>query len=111
MANVADLTKAEVSAQISDTALKTWFDTAPDYDASFGTAELLIKLVQSCYRAQVVKNAAEAPAAGEALNAYPAPVAGTVSFDAATGLQVFEQSITVNAVSAVDSNLTSPARV
>ncbi|MBW4425320.1 MAG: hypothetical protein KME50_12940 [Nostoc desertorum CM1-VF14] len=113
MAAVTDLTFAEISAKISDTALKTWWDGLDPLPAGIETAEMFAKLLQASYTAQVAKNTSATPAlvAGEALNAYPAPTTGTVQTDAASGLQFYNASYGVNIVAAVDLNTTTPARV
>ncbi|MEH1802145.1 MAG: hypothetical protein V7L13_23885 [Nostoc sp.] len=113
MATVADLTFAEISAKITDSALKTWWDAIDPLPNGVATAEMFAKLLQSSYIAQTAKNAAAnpAPVAGEALNAYPSPTTGTVQTDSASGVQFYNATYAVNIVAAVDLNTTTPARV
>jgi hypothetical protein len=112
MASVADLTLAEISAKISDPALKTWWDAISALPGTVGTAEMFAKLLQAAYVAQTAKNtAAGTLASGEALNAYPSPSTGTVQTDAASGLQYYNATYGVNIIAAVDLNTTTPARV
>lgn len=113
MAAVEQLTKAEISAQISDPVVKTWWDTAPAFDASFGVVELMIKLCQAGYRAQVTKNASTlpAPVAGEALAGFNAPATSTPVLDVTTGLMSYNISMSVDGVSGTDSDRTVSAYV
>jgi hypothetical protein len=111
MAVVADLTFAEISAKITDTSLKAWWDGIDPLPSGVDTAEMFAKLLQSAYVAQVAKNtAAGTLATGEALNAYPAPTTGTVQTNAPTGLQFYNATYGVNIIAAVDLNTTTPAR-
>lgn len=117
MAAVADLTKTEVSAAIPTTAsaVKTWWDSAEAYDAGFTTCELMLVLAQAMYIAQVNKNAdandATPLVAGEALAAYAAPIATAPIIDVATGLQIFNQTVSITGITAVNSNATVPALI
>ncbi|MEH2170794.1 MAG: hypothetical protein V7K41_29915 [Nostoc sp.] len=113
MAVVADLTFPEISAKITDSALKTWWDGIDPLPSSVATAEMFAKLLQASYTAQVAKNTATTPTptVGEALNAYPAPTTGTVQTEPTSGLQFYNASYGVNIVAAVDLNTTTPARV
>ncbi|MEH2172201.1 hypothetical protein [Nostoc sp.] len=112
MATVSDLTFSEISAKITDSALKTWWDGLDSLPAGVDTAEMFAKLLQAAYTAQVAKNtAAGTLATGEALNAYPAPTTGTVQTEPTSGLQFYNASYGVNIVAAVDLNTTAPARV
>ncbi|PHJ54505.1 hypothetical protein VF06_37445 [Nostoc linckia z4] len=112
MANVADLTFAEISAKISDSSLKTWWDDIDALPNGIDTAEMFAKLLQAAYVAQVAKNVAAGNlVVGEALNAYPAPTTGTVQTITTSGLQFYNATYGVNIVAAVDLNTTTPARV
>jgi hypothetical protein len=117
MAAVLDVTKTEISTQLAilDSAVKTWWDSADAYDASFGSSELFIKLATAAYMAQVAKNTAANTAtplvAGEALAAYSAPVNGIPVLNVASGLQVYTQTVSVSGLTATDSNATAPARL
>lgn len=112
MASVPDLTLAEISAKISDSALKTWWDAIGALPAGVGAAEMFAKVLQASYVAQVAKNAAASPApvVGEALNAYPSPTTGTVQTDSTSGVQFYNATYGVNIIAAVDLNTTTPAR-
>lgn len=111
MAAVADLTFAEISTKITDSALKTWWDGIDPLPSGVGTAEMLAKVLQAAYVAQVAKNTTASPATGEALNAYPSPTTGTVQTDPANGIQFYRATYGVNIVAAVDLNTTTPAHV
>ncbi|MBH8553399.1 hypothetical protein I8751_13645 [Nostocaceae cyanobacterium CENA357] len=111
MAAVADLTFAEISAKITDSSLKTWFDAIAPLPSGVDTAEMFAKLLQAAYVAQVAKNTAAAPVVGEALNAYPAPTTGTVQTDTTSGLQFYNATYGVQIVASVDLNTTTPSYV
>lgn len=109
MAAVSDLTTAEISAEITDSSLATWWDGLDALPSDVAYSEMFSKLLQAAYVAQTKKNAAAEPAVGEALNAYPAPTTGNVQTDTASGLQFFNATYSVQVVAAVDLNLTSPS--
>lgn len=112
MAAVTDLTKAELSARITDTALKTWWDACPVLPGTVGMAELFAKLLNAAYVAQSIKNIAAGDpvplVAGEALDAYSAPTTGTVVTDASTGELSFAATYSVQTISAADLDTTAP---
>lgn len=112
MAVVSDLTFAEISAKITDSSLKAWWDAIPVLPVGIDTAEMFAKLLQASFVAQVAKNTAAVPAlvAGEALNAYPSPTTGTVQTEPTTGIQFYNATYGVNIIAAVDLNTTTPAR-
>ncbi|HYW20322.1 MAG TPA: hypothetical protein VE956_13630 [Nodularia sp. (in: cyanobacteria)] len=111
MALIPDLTKPEISTEISDTVVQTWWEATPALPIGADTAELFAKILQAAFVAQSKKNAAGTPAPGEALNAYPAPLTGTVQTDTTTGLQFFNAAYSVQIAAVVDLNVTAPQRV
>ncbi|MEJ1929902.1 hypothetical protein WDZ92_06415 [Nostoc sp. NIES-2111] len=111
MAVVGDLTKAELISEITDTAVATWWTNAPALPVDVDMVELFAKSLQAAYIAQVKKNAAGTPEAGESLNAYPQPATSNVTTDIETGIQSFTATYTVNAVFSVDNNLAVPAYI
>ena len=102
MAAVDDLTKTELIAKIDDTALATWWTSAPALPSGIDLSELFVKSLKAAYLAQVTKNASAA--VGERLNSYAAPASGTVQLDTATGIQSYTNTcaVTVRTTSSLD---------
>jgi hypothetical protein len=114
MAEVSDLTKTELSEQLSkiDTSLKTWWDAAPILPTDVPMTELLIKILTAAYMAQVKKNqAAGTLQTGEALNSYRSPVNTLPVLDPATGMQIYSQTCTVVGFTTSDSNRITNATI
>lgn len=110
MAVVPDLTIAEIVAEIDDTDLATWWTDAAPLPASVQTAEFFAKCLKAAHIAQQKKNLAAAPAVGEALNSYLAPITSNPVLDITSGLQTFTAQHTVRVVSPVNLDLAVPGR-
>jgi hypothetical protein len=107
MAEVPDLTKTELSEQLTkiDSSLKTWWDAAPILPTDVPMTELLIKILTAAYMAQTKKNqAAGILQTGEALNSYRNPINTLPVLDAETGMQLYSQTCTVVGFTTSDSN-------
>jgi hypothetical protein len=107
MAEVPDLTKTELSEQLTkiDSSLKTWWDAAPILPTDVPMTELFIKLLTCAYMAQAKKNqAAGTLQTGEALNSYRVPVNTLPVLDPSTGMQIYSQTCTVVGFTTSDSN-------
>ncbi|AKG21247.1 hypothetical protein [Calothrix sp. 336/3] len=96
-----DLTFAEIIAQLPDgDAVKTWWEGADAVPNATTVNEFFAKTLKAASDAQRAKNANLT--AGSRIDAYPAPVNGAVTVDAATGLQSFITTYSVRSRVAVN---------
>jgi hypothetical protein len=111
MAAVPDLTINELVEKITDEAVADWWGAVDALPSGVSLSELLAKTLQAAAVAQIAKNAAAAPEAGEALNSYPLPTTGTVQTDVENNLQFFESTYTLSVVSNATLDTSVPAYV
>ena len=107
MAEVPDLTKTELSEQLTkiDSSLQTWWDETPTLPTEVPMTEFLVKVLTAAYMAQVQKNqAAGTLQTGEALNSYRVPINTLPVLDTTSGLQIYTQTCTVVGFTTSDSN-------
>jgi hypothetical protein len=100
MTATADLNKVELSAKITDAAVKTWWDATPALPSGADMSELFAKLLQAAAVAQIAKNNLNTTAlTGELLNSYPLPTTGTVETDPVLNIQTFDSTYQLNVIS------------
>ncbi|MBE9199085.1 MULTISPECIES: hypothetical protein [unclassified Nodularia (in: cyanobacteria)] len=110
MSLIADLTIAEVAAEVADPLVQSWWEDAANLPAGADTAEFFAKTLQAAFIAQSKKNAAGTPAVGEALNAYLTPQATAPVTNTTTGEQSYTITHSVQVLASVDLNVVIPQR-
>jgi hypothetical protein len=96
-----DLTIAEIIMQLpTDDPVKAWWESVPEMPSLTTVSEFFVKTLKAANDAQRTKNATLA--AGSRIAGYPSPTNGTVTVDAATGIQSFLTTYSVTARVAIN---------